>query len=1134
MANRVNKSVFNRLKKLALKERMQVANSPAGASMLGLLTPTQFAELFPKYWQRGMPDVGGFRDAISKKSQQKQQDILTGLAHAGGGKSGTVDEAEQIGRQIRQGSTRGSRPSAVTPGGAPRTEISQTNFTSDALKARKSAEGYLGRSMTDQEWNDLVNATHAEAGGNQTEVGMVSASILNRARIKGKSITAVLNEPNQFQAVTGTKYAPGPSKNYTQGPGSGKRSDSIFGAIENITPKVSKSQTDFTSNDPRAYGKGTNPNYLKQGTVVGQSRFNTAPPDSVVSGATPSQRGGQAGATPPSSQAAKGSVADNVVEGMEYAYRNTSATKNAQNFKGVVFHVTGTQSIQDQTAFQKKTGYGYHYVIDKDGKVYQMASHGDRPNQIRGAGAPERTGRFDLTNNNALGVGFITGGGKPTQAQMDAAHRIMPGLYKTHGIPTYNEDGTPNFPIGHGELQGKDPTRNALGPGGTPEGKVMAERFRTDEYWKDMNSRMKNITPSSVTAPSAGTAPPPPPLEDRTLGSFIKSGTGKATEPTAVSDVKVTPVPMQTATVQKPSGPQAGTFDVNQEAFLAKIRELDWRANMASAETIREGFNSDPRVKAAGFHIDKNWKGHANDVNNSDFKDATKDFGGGIISPAKERRSEIDANQSASLSSAEFLRRRESAKVSTNYTDTSKLTQYAALDTGTMTDASGFGLQQRIGHASAKYESGNRGVHSISSGRGDRGGVSYGAHQLSSRSGTMSEFLNSPEGAAYKGRFGSHRPGSKAFSNAYSQLAKEDPHGFEEAQHAFIRRTHYEPLRAKAEKLGYNVEHPRVQEALYSMSVQHRRAANRLLNAPRALSSINRDADAQVNALFDVREAKYSKYRNRYEQERKDILAVAEPIQPSIQTAQAQTPVGPSSPATPVSATIPQPQGPQEPPSAMQKIQRELFPGGGGQAQAATVAPPRPAPSTPTATPTPVTGTPPSPTPPPTVATPPGEASTSNFLRSQGIPGASDGGSFGVNGDVSFYPMDKRDNVAAVDTKTQQPLFTARGGERIDVTPAQKVNGAMGPTNDMMRTEFDAIRQELDSLTSAGQAPKAEMKQITEPRNDMPNFIGDLVRQNKSTPFQSPSFRRAVYRSQFGEDASRDPTNNYTFGNTNA
>ena len=50
----------------------------------------------------------------------------------------------------------------------------------------------------------------------------------------------------------------------------------------------------------------------------------------------------------------------------------------------------------------------------------------------------------------------------------------------------------------------------------------------------------------------------------------------------------------------------------------------------------------------------------------------------------------------------------------------------------------------------------------------------------------------------------------------------------------------------------------------------------------------------------------------------------------------------------------------------------------------------------------------------------------------------------------------------------------------------------------------------------------------------MPNFIGELVKQNKTTPYQSPSFKRAVYRSKLDEGASRDPTNNYTFGNTNA
>lgn len=46
-----------------------------------------------------------------------------------------------------------------------------------------------------------------------------------------------------------------------------------------------------------------------------------------------------------------------------------------------------------------------------------------------------------------------------------------------------------------------------------------------------------------------------------------------------------------------------------------------------------------------------------------------------------------------------------------------------------------------LGSLSAKYESGNRGAGTVSGGKGDRGGVSYGQYQLASKLGRPAEFL---------------------------------------------------------------------------------------------------------------------------------------------------------------------------------------------------------------------------------------------------------------------------------------------------------------------------------------------------------------------------------------------------------
>ena len=169
-----------------------------------------------------------------------------------------------------------------------------TNFTGKADEAKKAAEKYLGREMSPNEWSELIRATSAEAGRrDQTEVAMVMATILNRARDKSKSIEEILRERNQFQAVTGTRNNPNPSPNFVNMPDQ-KRLEQIYGASTSILDKVSRDQRNFTAASAAAYGPGTNIGFRDRmlasgGSKVGASIFNTAAPD--LSGLTPSPSG---------------------------------------------------------------------------------------------------------------------------------------------------------------------------------------------------------------------------------------------------------------------------------------------------------------------------------------------------------------------------------------------------------------------------------------------------------------------------------------------------------------------------------------------------------------------------------------------------------------------------------------------------------------------------------------------------------------------------------------------------------------------------------------------------------------------------------------------------------------------------
>lgn len=148
-----------------------------------------------------------------------------------------------------------------------------TNFRATDSEARTAIEKYLGRNISDTEFSDLISLTYAEASTNQTERAWVMATILNRTRIgytpagiqnkrfSYSTITDIINQPYQYQPVTGTRIKPGPNSNFLNGPNA-SNAISIYGAAAKILKDIPKAYTDFTSNEPNAYGPGTNINYL--------------------------------------------------------------------------------------------------------------------------------------------------------------------------------------------------------------------------------------------------------------------------------------------------------------------------------------------------------------------------------------------------------------------------------------------------------------------------------------------------------------------------------------------------------------------------------------------------------------------------------------------------------------------------------------------------------------------------------------------------------------------------------------------------------------------------------------------------------------------------------------------------------
>ncbi|WP_133479771.1 peptidoglycan-binding domain-containing protein [Cognatilysobacter segetis] len=132
----------------------------------------------------------------------------------------------------------------------------------------------------------------------------------------------------------------------------------------------------------------------------------------------------------------------------------------------------------------------------------------------------------------------------------------------------------------------------------------------------------------------------------------------------------------------------------------------------------------------------------------------------------------------------------------------------------------------QLGQTSQRYESSGLGPGTISSGRNDHGGVSYGSYQLSSASGTLREYLaQSRYGAHFEGL----KPATPAFDARWRELARTDP-AFGADQHAFIGRSHYQSQLERLAHAGLDVRDRgrAVQDCVWSTSVQLRNLTTRI------------------------------------------------------------------------------------------------------------------------------------------------------------------------------------------------------------------------------------------------------------------------------------------------------------------
>ena len=134
-----------------------------------------------------------------------------------------------------------------------------------------------------------------------------------------------------------------------------------------------------------------------------------------------------------------------------------------------------------------------------------------------------------------------------------------------------------------------------------------------------------------------------------------------------------------------------------------------------------------------------------------------------------------------------------------------------------------------VGTLAAKFESGSDGIAAIGYDR--HGGTSYGKFQLSSRAGTMGNFVRyledkAPDMAKKLAAAGPANTGRRTgkMPEVWRDIAAAEPQRFEGLQDDFIRKSHFEPaLQGIAESTGLAFDQmpPALQEVVFSTAVQH-------------------------------------------------------------------------------------------------------------------------------------------------------------------------------------------------------------------------------------------------------------------------------------------------------------------------
>jgi len=577
-----SKEAFRELKRLTPQKRIDVASQPGYASLFSSLTPAEFAELFPKYYQKGLPDIGGFREAISRKSRQKQDDINYGLSQG----ATSIEEAERMGGWRRRfGGDEGETRYA---GGSLANNQKEAYKAAIAEGLSPSAAKILVANMSGE---SLKNPRDHHWDRSHMSQGIVQWDPERAERIKNKFGAY----PKDMSVAEQTKAAIWEMKTYYKKSYDALTNDNLSNEerLHVIVSDYERPQyVDKSVSERLGYLKGLNVEETSQNKLTEGGNYEITKSGFVV----------------PKDRSLYDSKNTEQCATLGKAFNPNIGRSNSWTVvKGDIKPGMVVATMRYNNPGPDRTGSGYHTGVamtapDREGNFLLLEQFSGRPAQIRSVNANSYDGG---KLGGVTSFGIIQSNGKIHTEQSTEALRFGAS------IATNNEMRSQIL----SNIDGRETTGTATaGNAGSQEAVSVS------------------VKPNQ-TAPVPG-APLAPGQVQQINVDQPQDNEKKQTPENKVQNQEKLKKEESASVVRK--------FKLNEEEFVAAIKRMDPRAAMpfVSNSMIIDGFNEDERVKRAGVSIGNNGIITFKNYNDPEVKKVLQDFDSKkIMTPIRDNSS---------------------------------------------------------------------------------------------------------------------------------------------------------------------------------------------------------------------------------------------------------------------------------------------------------------------------------------------------------------------------------------------------------------------------------------------------------------------------------------------------------------